>query len=86
MAKTKTNAEQTADIKKHLLWSEICNDKRMQHKGIYERYDLQSFSADMSLQDYQIASVQNALIALDCYMCYKDSEYRQNRGAKLYRI
>lgn len=79
-------AKQTADIKQHLLLSEICNDKRMQHKGIYERYDLQNFSADMSLQDYQIASVQNALIALDCYMCYKDSEYRQNRGAKLYRI
>ena len=79
-------AKQTADIKQHLLLSEICNDKRMQHKGIYERYDLQNFSADMSLQDYQIASVQNAMIALDCYMCYKDSEYRQNRGAKLYRI
>ena len=79
-------AKQTANNKQHLLLSEICNDNRTQHKEIYERYDLQSFSTDMSLQDYQIASVQNALIALDCYMCYKDSEYRQNRGAKLYRI
>ena len=73
-------------IKKHLLLSEICNNKRVQYKESYENYDLKSFSADISLQDYQIASLQNALIALDLYMCYKDSDYIKTRGEKLYRI
>ena len=75
-----------ASIKKHLLLSEICNNKRVQYKESYENYDLKSFSADISLQDYQIASLQNALIALDLYMCYKDSDYIKTRGEKLYRI
>ncbi|WP_279144208.1 DEAD/DEAH box helicase family protein [Helicobacter pullorum] len=73
-------------IKKHLLLSEICNNKRVQYKESYENYDLKSFSADISLQDYQIASLQNALIALELYMCYKDSDYIKQRGEKLYRI
>lgn len=73
-------------IKKHLLLSEICNNKRVQYKESYENYDLKSFSADIALQDYQIASLQNALIALDLYMCYKDSDYIKTRGEKLYRI
>lgn len=73
-------------IKKHLLLSEICNNKRAQYKESYEKYDLKSFSADIALQDYQIASLQNALIALDLYMCYKDSDYIKTRGEKLYRI
>ncbi|HIV48944.1 MAG TPA: DEAD/DEAH box helicase family protein [Candidatus Helicobacter avicola] len=73
-------------IKKYLLLSEICNNKRVQYKESYEKYDLKSFSADISLQDYQIASLQNALIALDLYMCYKDSDYIKTRGEKLYRI
>lgn len=73
-------------IKKHLLLSEICDEKRAEYKQDYENYDLKSFSADISLQDYQIASLQNALIALDLYMCYKDSDYIKTRGEKLYRI
>lgn len=73
-------------IKKHLLLSEVCNNKRVQYKESYENYDLKSFSADIALQDYQIASLQNALIALDLYMCYKDSDYIKTRGEKLYRI
>lgn len=73
-------------IKKHLLLSEICNNKRVQYKESYENYDLKSFSADIALQDYQVASLQNALIALELYMCYKDSDYIKQRGEKLYRI
>lgn len=73
-------------IKKHLLLEQICNEKRIEYKQGYEKYDLKSFSADISLQDYQIASLQNALIALDLYMCYKDSDYIKTRGEKLYRI
>lgn len=73
-------------IKKHLLLSEICDEKRAEYKQSYENYDLKSFSADIALQDYQIASLQNALIALDLYMCYKDSDYIKTRGEKLYRI
>lgn len=73
-------------IKKHLLLSEICDEKRAEYKQDYENYDLKSFSADISLQDYQIASLQNALIALNLYMCYKDSDYIKTRGEKLYRI
>lgn len=38
-------------IKKHLLLSEICNNKRVQYKESYENYDLKSFSADIALQD-----------------------------------
>lgn len=72
-------------MKKYLLLNEICNDKRVQYKEIYENYDLKSFSADISLQDYQVASLTNALIALESYQCYKDSEYIQNRGLKLYQ-
>ena len=55
------------NIKKHLLLSEICDEKRAEYKQDYENYDLKSFSADIALQDYQIASLQNALIALDLY-------------------
>lgn len=77
-------AKQT-NIKKYLLLNEICNDKRAEYKAIYEHYDLKHFSTDIVLSDYQVASLQNALIALDSYMCYQDSEYIQNRGFKLYQ-
>lgn len=79
-------AKQTANIKQHLLLSEICNNKRVQYKESYENYDLKSFSADISLQDYQVASLQNALIALELYMCYKDCDSTKQIGEKLYRI
>ena len=55
-------------FKRHLLLSGIIDENRVEFKQSFEAYDLQSFSSDISLQDYQVAALENALVSLNLYM------------------
>lgn len=75
------------DGQNKLVLNEIIQELRSEYESIYKDKDLKSFSHAISLQEYQVAALENALTVLKIYMQENGGKYSQKkvkRGETLY--
>lgn len=79
MSKTKSTRvsfKNKATLEKKLILKEILAPKIQNFESLFASLELQSFSHTISLQDYQIAALKNAIAALNLYTQSPDSLYQ----------
>lgn len=79
MSKTKStrvSLKNKATLEKKLILKEILAPKIQNFESLFASLELQSFSHTISLQDYQIAALKNAIAVLNLYTQSPDSLYQ----------